>query len=57
MSANIYSIQSPDIRVIIPALNEQNAVGKVIDEISTDLVSEVIVVDNGSHDSTYEVAK
>jgi glycosyltransferase involved in cell wall biosynthesis len=57
LSANIYSIQSPDIRVIIPALNEQNAVGKVIDEISTDLVSEVIVVDNGSHDSTYEVAK
>lgn len=47
----------PDIRVIIPAFNEQNAVGQVIDEIPKGLVSEVIVIDNGSTDNTYEVAK
>lgn len=46
-----------DVRVIIPALNEQNAVGKVLDEIPMTYVKEVIVVDNGSHDQTYEVAK
>lgn len=47
----------PDIRVIIPAFNEQNAVGLVIDEIPKSLVSEIIVVDNGSTDDTFEQAK
>lgn len=50
-------LAKPDIRVIIPAFNEQNAVGLVIDEIPKDLVSEIIVVDNGSTDDTYEQAK
>ena len=48
---------NPDIRVIIPAFNEQNAVGLVIDEIPKDLVSEIIAVDNGSTDDTFEQAK
>ncbi len=48
---------NPDIRVIIPAFNEQNAVGLVIDEIPKELVSEIIVVDNGSTDDTFEQAK
>lgn len=43
----------PNIKVIIPAFNEQNAVGLVIDEIPKDLVSEIIVVDNGSTDDTF----
>ena len=47
----------PDIRVIIPAFNEQNAVGMVIDEIPSDWVTEIIVVDNGSFDDTYHKAK
>jgi len=46
----------PDIKVIIPAFNEQNAVGLVIDEIPESLVSEVIVVDNGSYDNTFDTA-
>lgn len=50
-------MSKPDIRVIIPAFNEQNAVGLVIDEIPKDWVSEVIVVDNGSTDDTFEQAK
>ena len=48
---------SYNIKVIIPAFNEQNAVGLVIDEIPSELVSEIIVVDNGSTDDTCEVAK
>ncbi len=47
----------PDVRVIIPAFNEQNAVGMVIDEIPQDWVSEIIVVDNGSFDDTYHKTK
>ncbi len=50
-------MQNVNIKVIIPAFNEQNAVGLVIDEISKDLVSEIIVVDNGSTDNTFEQAK
>lgn len=48
---------SVNIKVIIPAFNEQNAVGLVIDEIPKGLVSEIIVVDNGSTDNTLEIAK
>lgn len=47
---------SHNIKVIIPAFNEQNAVGLVIDEIPKNLVSEIIVVDNGSTDNTCEIA-
>lgn len=50
-------MNTPDIRVIIPAYNEENAVGLVIDEIPKGLVSEIIVVDNGSKDNTAEKAR
>lgn len=46
-----------DIRVIIPAFNERNAVGLVIDEIPGNWVSEIIVVDNGSQDDTFDQAQ
>lgn len=54
---NKHNLQRPDIRVIIPAFNEQNAVGLVIEEIPGEWVSEIIVVDNGSQDQTFETAK
>lgn len=50
-------MKTPDVRVIIPAFNEQNAVGLVVEEIPKDLVSEIIVIDNGSNDNTFEQAK
>ncbi|NNM24298.1 MAG: glycosyltransferase, partial [Flavobacteriaceae bacterium] len=45
-----------NIKVIIPAHNEAKSIGKVIADIPS-LVSEVIVVNNGSSDNTAEVAK
>jgi len=50
---------SPDtarISVIIPAVDEEEAIGLVIAEIPP-VVHEVIVVDNGSQDRTAEVAR
>jgi glycosyltransferase involved in cell wall biosynthesis len=44
------------IAVVIPALNEEQAIGLVLCEISP-VVSEVVVVDNGSRDRTAELAR
>ena len=44
-------------RVIIPALNEESAIAKVIEDIPADIVAEIIVVDNGSSDNTKIVAE
>ena len=51
------NMSKSDIRVVIPVFNEQNAVGLVIDEIPKDIVSEIIVADNGSTDDTFEQAR
>ncbi len=45
------------VKVIIPAFNEENAVGNVIKEIPTDIVNEVIVVNNASTDRTETEAR
>lgn len=45
------------VRVIIPAFNEENAVGNVVRDIPKDLVDEVIVVNNNSNDNTELKAK
>ncbi|RLF77507.1 glycosyltransferase family 2 protein [Thermococci archaeon] len=44
------------ISVIIPAYNEAKRIGKVLSKIP-EFVDEVIVVDDGSEDNTFEVAK
>lgn len=44
------------VDVIIPALNEQQSIGRVLDDIPSGTVNEVIVVDNGSTDRTAQVA-
>ena len=40
------------ITVVIPTLNEEQAIGKVVSAVPADWVHEVIVVDNGSTDDT-----
>ncbi len=46
----------PSIGVIIPAFNEEKAVGLVVAEIPKHLVREIVVVDNNSTDKTALVA-
>ena len=43
--------------MIIPALNEQDAIGRVLADIPKELVDEIVVVDNGSSDQTVTVAE
>jgi|TARA_B110000503_G_scaffold142793_1_gene240960 glycosyltransferase involved in cell wall biosynthesis len=50
-------LSNTDIRVIIPAFNERNAVGLVIKEIPKNCITEIIVVDNGSSDDTFSIAQ
>lgn len=45
------------ICVVIPAFNEANAIASVIQDIRAHGIDMIIVVDDGSSDSTYEVAK
>ncbi|MBI4854501.1 MAG: glycosyltransferase family 2 protein [Acidobacteria bacterium] len=44
------------IAVIIPALNEEKAIGQVLAELPLELIYQVIVVDNGSSDLTADIA-
>lgn len=45
------------VGVVIPALNEEEAIGAVVAAIPRRLVEEIIVVDNGSSDRTAQVAR
>lgn len=45
------------IIVIIPAFNEQDSIGRVIEALPKDLVQEVVVVNNASTDKTVENAR
>jgi glycosyltransferase involved in cell wall biosynthesis len=47
----------PLIDVIIPAFNEEKAIGNVIRDIPSELVREVVVVSNASTDQTEKVAR
>ncbi|HIE08695.1 MAG TPA: glycosyltransferase family 2 protein [Armatimonadetes bacterium] len=57
MNSKNPSKRRPKVVIVIPALNEEEAIGRVLDDIPRHLVSEVIVVDNGSTDRTPEIAK
>jgi glycosyltransferase involved in cell wall biosynthesis len=46
-----------EIVIIIPALNEERAIGKVLAHIPNNIASEIVVVDNNSSDATAEVAQ
>jgi glycosyltransferase involved in cell wall biosynthesis len=45
------------VTVIIPALNEEEALAKILQDIPREIVTETVVVDNGSTDKTGVVAK
>src|SRR3954466_15494656 len=45
------------VSVIIPTHNEAQAIGRVLADLPSDLVTEVIVVDSNSTDGTPEVAR
>jgi glycosyltransferase involved in cell wall biosynthesis len=45
------------VKVIIPAFNEEKAIASVIKEIPSEIVNEIIVVDNASSDNTSKVAE
>lgn len=46
-----------DCIVIIPAMNEEKSIGKVLDALPKDHIREIVVADNGSTDRTAEVAR
>ncbi len=48
---------TPEILVIIPAFNEEESIGKVIADIPGNTASDIVVVDNGSTDTTADAAR
>ena len=43
--------------LIVPALDEEPAIGQTLDRVPRDLYCEIIVADNGSRDRTAEIAR
>ncbi|WP_262485623.1 glycosyltransferase family 2 protein [Crocinitomix algicola] len=53
----VEEVNKPKIVVIIPAMNEEHSIGKVIDDIPLTDKSAILVCNNASTDRTVEVAK
>ena len=51
------NMQQKNIKVIIPAFNEQNSIARVVADIPKAWVTEIVVVNNNSQDSTAAVAR
>lgn len=47
----------PQVIVIIPAFNEARAIGHVVDDVPSDLATEVVVINNASTDETERNAR
>lgn len=50
-------MSTPTVAIVIPALNEEAAIRQLLPEIPSDLVTWIIVADNGSTDGTAGVAR
>lgn len=46
-----------DVTVVLPTLNEEEAIGSVIDELKNEGLTHILVVDGHSEDKTVEIAK
>jgi glycosyltransferase involved in cell wall biosynthesis len=46
-----------NVALIIPALDEENAIGPLLDGVERNIVRDILVGDNGSRDGTAEVAR
>jgi glycosyltransferase involved in cell wall biosynthesis len=57
LGALSFQMKKPFVSVIIAALNEEEAIAKVVAAVPRDIASEIIVVDNGSTDRTAAVAE
>ena len=62
MKPDLLKAQKPDLSVVIPCLNEEDTLQICLDKLATvakneNLSIEVIVADNGSEDSSVEIAK
>ncbi len=53
----MHETRIPVIDVIIPAFNEEGSIAKVIEEIPSNWVREIVVANNGSTDATKELAE
>ena len=56
-ASNEHQVDPPVIVLIIPAQNEEASIGMVVSELPPELLRDVIVVDNGSTDSTADAAR
>jgi glycosyltransferase involved in cell wall biosynthesis len=52
-----FPLGNPIVSIVIPCLNEEEAIGPLIAEIWEQGVDEIVVVDNGSTDRTADVAR
>ena len=57
MTDNTNPPPSARLALLIPALNEEQALAKVLDELPRSLFARVVVVDNGSTDATAAAAR
>jgi glycosyltransferase involved in cell wall biosynthesis len=50
-------MQKKDIAIVVPAYNEEKTIGKLIKKLGKGGYKNIIVVDDGSRDHTFDVAK
>jgi len=57
LTGDAVGISPEDVTIVIPTLNEAEAIGKVLDELKQEGYTNILVVDGYSHDGTVEIAR